>query len=82
MTNIETLIGQVKELSELEMTELTEQLREHCRVNDMSHLFDDPEGEIEELEDEVRELKEKVKHLKKKLSEIDALALEILNIAS
>lgn len=82
MTNIETLIDQAKDLSELEMTGFIEELREHCRKNKMDHLFDDPEVDVDGLEDENDHLKKEVKELKGNMDRIrrHARAIDDLSV--
>lgn len=62
------LIDRIKSLSELELTTLIEELRDHFRKNKLNHVFDDV-TDCSHLQDEINELEEKVESLEEKLEE-------------
>lgn len=75
MTNIETLIDQARSLSELEMAAFVEELKDHCGINGMIHLFLDPD--LDELEDENEHLRKEIEELKGNMDRIRRHARQI-----
>src|SRR5687767_15957462 len=62
------LIDRIKSRSELELTTLIQELKDHFRKIKLSHVFDDVSDSLY-LQDEVYELEEKVDDLEDKLEE-------------
>lgn len=64
----EKLLDRIKALTELELTTLIQELKDHFRKNHLNHVFDDI-TDNSYLQDQVYELEEKVDSLEEKLEE-------------
>lgn len=70
VTNTDEIMLRVEKLSELELSELIESIKEHCYKNKMNHLVeDDNDQQIESMELEIEDLNTKIHYLEKQLEE-------------
>jgi HAMP domain-containing protein len=66
----ESILEQIEKLSELDLSELLNGVREHLRKNKMIHLLKDNDDEIEELQEEIERLERKLEISEEKLEDI------------
>jgi len=62
----EAILEQIKNLSELELAELLEQIHDHCVRNEMDHIFQpfyDDSERVDDLIDEVLSCEERIREL-------------------
>ena len=66
----ESILEQIEKLSELDLSELLDGVREHLRKNKMLHLLKDNDIEIEDLQEEIEQLEKKLEITEEKLEDI------------
>ena len=66
----ESILEQIEKLSELDLSELLNGVRDHLRKNKMLHLLKDNDDEVEELQEEIENMERRLKLAEEKIQEI------------
>ena len=77
----EKLLDRIKSLTELELTTLIQELRDHIIKNDLGHIFN-AISDVEDLRDEIDDLNDKIEKLESENSKLESKLDEINSISN